>query len=361
LGGRGSILGRAFVSRRVLVTLLVVVLALAAATTVYWHYASEALREGIDHWAEARRAEGLQASYSSVAVKGFPFRLRALIRDPVIARPAGANGREIAWEWRGSDLEISVRPWTASRVDIAFPGTYQVTLPAGGGSTVFGTADRAVGTLDLDDKGVPVSADLAMDDLDLMSADGSRSVSIAHLKLSGATHAAGNPPHQTATFDLSVDSKGTELPDDAKPPLGSYIAVLEGQASLMGVLPAGPAVEAATAWRNEGGTIEVHRLHLEWGPLVVEAGGTLALDSNLQPIGALSAIVRGFPETVDALVAGGMVQRADGETAKTVLGLLAKSPKGGGPPELTVPLTVQNGWIYVGPVALARVPELRWN
>jgi hypothetical protein len=349
------------VSRRILLILLVAVLALAAATTVYWHYASEALSDGIGHWAEARRADGLQASYSSVAIKGFPFRLRAVIRDPVIARPAGPNGRDIAWEWRGSDLEASVRPWNTSRVDLDFPGTHQLTLPVGGGWTIFATADRAVGTLDLDETGVPASGDFGMDELDLLSEDGRQSVSIAHVKLSGATHAAGNPPHQTATFDLSLDGKGIELPQDAKPPLGSYIAVLEGQASLMGVFPAGPAVEAATAWRNDGGTIEVHRLHLEWGPLAIEAGGTLALDANLQPIGALSAIVRGFPETVDALVAGGMVQKSDGDTAKTVLGLLAKSPKGGGPPELTVPLTVQNGWIYVGPVALARAPELRWD
>jgi Uncharacterized protein conserved in bacteria (DUF2125) len=81
----------------------------------------------------------------------------------------------------------------------------------------------------------------------------------------------------------------------------------------------------------------------------------------LQPIAGLSAIVRGYAETIDALVAHGVVQHDDGETAKQVLSLLAKAPKGGGPPELTVPLTLQNGWIYVGPVALARVAQVSWN
>ncbi|MGB8276213.1 MAG: DUF2125 domain-containing protein [Alphaproteobacteria bacterium] len=354
---------RDLLSGRALFLGLLLALAVSAGTAVYWHYASEALREGIERWVAERRAEGLQAGYSSLVVKGFPFRLRATVRDPVLGRPAGtAGGRDVAWEWRGSELVASFSPWSMSHVDLKLPGTHQITLPTGpNGWTVFATAGRAEGTLGLDDSGVPDSGDFNADDLDLLSDDGTQSVGVAHLKLSGATHEADSVPHQTATFDLSLASKGVELPAEAKLPLGGYIAVLEGQASLMGVLPPGPLLEAATAWRNDGGTIEVHRLHLEWGPLVVEAGGTLALDSNLQPIGALSAIVRGFPETVDALVAGGMVQRADGETAKTVLGLLARAPKGGGPPELTVPLTLQNGWVYVGPVALARVPELNWR
>lgn len=356
-------MNRHHVSRRVPLILLVAALALAAATTVYWHYASEALRDGIGHWAEARRAEGLQASYSSVTVKGFPFGLQAVIRDPVLARsPSAPGGKEEAWEWRGDELDVSVRPWNTSLVDLRIRGTQQITLPLGeNGVTVFTDQGRAVGTVDLDAKGVPSGADFSFDGLDILNEDGTQAVSIAHLDVTGASHAVGVPAHESPTFDLSVDGKGIELPAGMHPPLGTYVAAVECQASLMGELPPGPTVEAATAWRNEGGTIEVHRLHLEWGPLTIEAGGTLALDSNLQPIGALSAIVRGFPETVDALVAGGMVKKSDGETAKTVLGLLAKSPKGGGPPELTVPLTVQNGWIYVGPVALARAPELHWR
>ena len=353
-------------SRRRLLVALVVISAVSATVVVSWHYASEAFRGGIENWAAARRAEGIQANYASLVMRGFPLRLQATLRDPVLSRPVpgsgGAMGRDLVWEWRGSEVAVSVQPWNLSRVDLRFPGTNQITLPFGDrGRTVFAAAGRATATLDLDRGGVPASADLDISDLDLLSEDGEQSVAVANMELSAVTHSFDTPTHQNATFDLSVAGRGVELPKQWNPPLGSFVSTMECQASLMGAIPPGPPQQAAKAWRDEGGTIEVHRLHLEWGPLAIEAGGTLALDGNLQPIGALSAIVRGFSETVDALVAGGMVQPGDGGTAKQVLGLLAKTPKRGGPPEITVPVTLQNGWIYVGPVALAQISPISWE
>lgn len=353
-------------SRRRLLLALVAVLAVSAATVVYWHYASDAFRRGIERWVDARHAEGVQVNYASLVMQGFPFRLQADLRDPVLSRPepgsGGPSGRPLAWEWRGNEVTVAIRPWNTNRVDLRFPGTNQITLPFGDrGRTMFAAAGRAGATLDLDQAGLPTGADVDVEDLDLLSEDGNEFVSVAGIDLSAISHSFATPTHQSATFDLSFSGKGIELPKESEPPLGSYVSVVECQASLMGAIPPGPPAEAAKTWREEGGTIEVHRLHLVWGPLEIEAGGTLALDSNLQPIGALSAIVRGFSETVDALVAGGMVRPADGDTAKQVLGLLAKAPKRGGPPELTVPVTLQNGWIYVGPVALAQVSPISWN
>ena len=353
-------------SRRRLLIVLIVILALSAATVVYWHYASEAFRDGIERWVAARRADGVQASYGSLVMRGFPFSLQANLRDPVLSKPsagvASGSGKELAWEWRGSEVAVAIRPWNPNRVELHFPGTNQITLPIGdNGRTVFAAAGRASATLDLDSAGMPASADFDIDDLDLLSEDGNQSVSVAGLELSGLTHTAGTPAHESATFDLTVAGKGIELPADSKPPLGTFVSVVECQASLMGVVPPGPAEQAMKAWRDDGGTIEIHRLHLVWGPLEIEAGGTLALDANLQPIGALSAIVRGFPETVDALVAGGMVQSNDGALAKQILGLLIKTPKHGGPPELTVPVTLQNGWVYVANVQLARISPISWE
>jgi hypothetical protein len=353
-------------SRRRLLVALVIVSAVSAGVVVYWHYASDAFRDGIENWTAARRAEGIQASYGSVVMRGFPFRLQAVLKEPVVSRPvsgtAATLGRDLVWEWRGSELGISVRPWNTKRVDLHFPGTNQISLPFGErGRTFFAAAGQANATVDLDKAGLPASADLDFDDLDLLSENGEETLSVARMEVSAVSHTFESPTHQNATFDLSFVGRGIELPKQSNPPLGSYLAVVECESSLMGAIPPGPPEQAARAWREEGGTIEVHRLHLEWGPLEIEAGGTLALDSNLQPIGALSAIVRGYSETIEALVAGGMVQPADGDTAKQVLSLLARQPKHGGPPELTVPVTLQNGWIYVGPVALARVQPISWE
>jgi hypothetical protein len=86
----------------------------------------------------------------------------------------------------------------------------------------------------------------------------------------------------------------------------------------------------------------------------------MALDGDMQPIGALTARIGGFFETIDALRAKGMLGAREAVTAKLVLGVLSKRPAGGGARILTVPLSLQHRTLYAGPVALGRVPRLAW-
>lgn len=357
--------------RRTLAFTAAVLLGLVVAGTAYWHYAAARLGEGIAVWAEERRAEGMDATYSSLEVTGFPWLLRASVRDPVLARPerpAAASGQtpgegdEPAWAWRGSELVAAFRPWRPRTLDLRFPGTHQITLPLDeDGWTVFAAAARASGTLDLNSAGAPESGVFRAEDLDLVSEDGGASLAIARGNLAVFAYPPGAPRHLGTTLDLTFTGEDLDLPPDPEPPLGRRISTLQATLSLLGVLPPGPLAEAAAEWRRDGGTVELHRLYLDWGPLEVEAGGTLALDAELQPMGALTATIRGFAETIDALVAKGLVKARDGATAKVVLGLLAKEPEGGGAPEVTVPLTVQNGRLYVGPVVLFRLPKVPWG
>jgi hypothetical protein len=113
-------------------------------------------------------------------------------------------------------------------------------------------------------------------------------------------------------------------------------------------------------WRDGGGTVEVARLNLAYGFLDVWANGTMALDGDMQPIGAFTAKVEGFFPLVDALKEKGLVRARDAVTAKVVLGVLAKKPADGGPPTLNLPLTVQGRKVYAGPLALAQVPAIPW-
>jgi len=136
-------------------------------------------------------------------------------------------------------------------------------------------------------------------------------------------------------------------------------------ATLMGAVPptppGGSPPEALARWRDDGGTVEIQRLALGWGPLSVTADGTLALDEGLQPQAALSAHVTGYGETVDALLRAGMVKPRAAFIAKLALGAMAKTPANGGPPEIAVPVTIQDGKLYVGPAALLVMPRIDWD
>ena len=62
-------------------------------------------------------------------------------------------------------------------------------------------------------------------------------------------------------------------------------------------------VENWALWRDAGGTVEVDRMTFAYGPLKLEANGTVALDTGLQPQAAFSIRAEGVFRAVEALKA----------------------------------------------------------
>ena len=116
---------------------------------------------------------------------------------------------------------------------------------------------------------------------------------------------------------------------------------------------------ALADWRDDGGTIEVTALAFTHGTLTVDASGTVALDRDLQPIGAFTAKAQGFLQAVDALQAAGVIAPRDAVTARIVLSALVRRD-GAGAASLSVPVEIQAGLLHAGPVPILRLPKLTW-
>ena len=129
--------------------------------------------------------------------------------------------------------------------------------------------------------------------------------------------------------------------------------------TLMGAFPSAPSRQAVTAWRDDGGTVELDNLHLHWGDMTINGSGTLALDNNLQPVGGFSGGVAGFDQLLNALVASGRVKAGDARVARLALAMLAKAGPDGRP-EISTSLTIQNGEMYLGPAKLGPAPHIDW-
>ena len=86
--------------------------------------------------------------------------------------------------------------------------------------------------------------------------------------------------------------------------------------------------------------------------------GQIAIAYSDDPVAAAKVAVA-YAKTNDKLeiLGGGM-----GELVlDVVLGLLARTPKEGGPPRITAPLTAQDGALYLGPVKIMRLPRITWR
>lgn len=329
----------------------------AAAYVGYWFFAASQLRDGVVDWIEARRHDGLTVDYARLDIGGFPFLLRMRVDAPTLAAPTA----ETPWTWEGQRLHAEARPWNPLNFTVLAPGNHALVVTVDGRSRIFhGRSERAAGHFRFD-AGRLKAAQIELSDLVIDEIEGGQHWTADRI----AVDAELAPPsdeatHRTPVVDLHVEAADLKLPEEMPLPLGHQLAALDLTATLLGPIPEGPLREGLARWRDDGGTVDVRHLGAEYGPLALTADGTLALDGELQPVGAFTARAEGFFETVDALRARGLIRPGDAVTAKMILGVLAKRTNGGRS-NLTLPVSIQDRHLFAGPVPLIEFPPITWE
>jgi len=340
---------------------LVFALAAAAATAAVlyagaWTATAYVLQDQARRWIAAQRQDGLQIAHAEPRLSGFPGRVVVTYADWTMAAPVTAGG----WTWRAPEIRLAAAPWAPLRfaVDLAGPHALSgVWTPPGVAATIAAARAELRPVLTAEGRLAEVAANA--EGLSLGPADGPPAITLGHGALAIARF--GPPAGEALTWRFSLSIAALAAP--ALGELGGLapaVSRLAVTADLTGPLGPGPLPTALQAWREGGGTVELRDVVLDWPPLRIDGTGTLALDERLQPIGAMTAKVRGFFETVDALTARGLVRSSDAGMARIVLGLLARTPEGGGPPELNLAVTVQDRKLYTGPVTLMDLPAVTW-
>lgn len=336
--------------------------ALAAGAVLWsaaWLVVADRLESGIEGWVRDRRAEGWTATHGPVAVAGFPHRWRARIERPSLSRARGEQG---GFSWSGPWIELRWTPWTARTLTLRTAGTHELGLAGVAGGRFRLAAGEITGRLGFGDNGAVERIDISGDALAVTAPGGepfrvNRAVLHANLRPNAPPPSAVPPP----SLALELDILGLTLPKTVRAALGQTIGRIAGQAIVRGTIPAARPAAALTAWRDQGGVIEISRLSLGWGALTVKGSGTLALDIGLQPIGAMTARIAGYGETIDRLGAAGALGRGQALIARLALGALARTPEGGGRPEIEVAVSIQNRRLTVGPIPLLRLPRIDWE
>jgi hypothetical protein len=331
---------------------LMTVAAIGAVAVVYgifWNYLAGQYRAGIEQWAEQRRAEGLEVGFSSLRVGGFPLKLEALLSDPALSGSVSVSGGTRTWTWRGPLMLLQARPWAPDRARVRAPGRHRITVK--GGATALDLAVDA-GTLNVVLRfqgGRLAHAAVSARNLKVNDAKRGRIASLVRVEL--MANQSGR---------ISVEANTIRYPVAPVPGLGLKTARLAIKAQVTGGLPLRHNAEAMARWRDDGGTLEVSQLVINHGPLGLDGDGTGALDGDLQPIGAFSLRVRGVMQAVDRLEAAGLIQPRAAALTKSVLAALTRSQGSGDGAGLKLPLSIQDGKFFVGPVAVAEVPVVHW-
>ena len=335
-----------------------------AAHGAYWWIAAGELRDGFSAWVEDRRAAGWTLTHGAPVIGGYPLRVSADIDDPDIAGSGDPSG----WRWQGERLQLMLQLWSPREILFSFAGRHRVHAKHGERREIL---DATIGSAD-------GRARLASDGrvesivLDVTAVKASRAGAPEILRVgqlavrlfmpahSGDTPATPEDREPAGPF-VSVSVANVMLPKEARYPLGRAVGRAAIEAKLIGDLAIAPTLSRTLGtWRDAGGTLEVRRLDVVWGKFDLSGEGSVALDGALQPIVAMTARIKGYRETVDALVETGYIRGRDAFATKLVLGIVARATPGG-KSRLTVPVTLQNGNLSAGPARLLKVPAIDWD
>jgi hypothetical protein len=334
-----------------LVIAVLLLLVVCGAYTAFWFVVAGKLKEGLTEWAQSARAQKLEVSWRQLRVCGFPLAFEielrdAALRDEAITPPA---------ELHAPLLSGSTRPWNFWAWRLTAPGGLNVvagpatepvaklTARAASGAVVVAGEGGTTIWLDLDEAMVESGQRIAARTADFW------------LIL---------PPHPPETHTerygaLAADLRGVTLPQLPAPFVNPVDEIAFG-VDVKGAIPAAPPRQAAAAWRDSGGTMELDRLLLRWGRIAVTGSGTLALDRDIQPIGGFSGAVEGFEDLMATLVAAGRMRPGDARLARVALAMLAKAGPDGRP-EIATSFTIQNGEMFLGPAKLGPAPKINWE
>jgi hypothetical protein len=338
--------------------IVVLVLVLLAGHALYWRWATQRLDQGFLTWAADRRAHGWVVRAGEPGRGGWP--LAASLTVPGLHVEGGQSDIPDGFAWDAERVRLSVQLLQPRSLAIAAEGAQRLRLS--NLPEIPYTADRLHADIPLE-PGVPAHvADIVARDLRAGMPAGKEATSgltIGLLQVHGEVRPAAPQGEPALAFTTSAEAIG--LPPDFRWALGSRISSLSINGALNGPLPRVPGLaRRATAWRDGGGSLEIQRLALGWGPLGLTGSATLALDMRLQPMGTGTARIVGYAETLDALAASGAITRQAAMAAKALAGLIARTPEDGGKPQIEVPLTLQDRTLSIRQIPLARIPELLW-
>lgn len=89
----------------------------------YWIFASQGAKAGFEGWFEARQAEGWQAEYSDLVIRGFPNRIDTEFQDIALADP------ETGVAWMAPFFQILALSYKPNHVIAVWSNTHTLATP----------------------------------------------------------------------------------------------------------------------------------------------------------------------------------------------------------------------------------------
>lgn len=317
---------------------------------VLWSHLIDQAAAEADAWIETQKRQGRNAGYDSRRLWGFPYRLSVTFTKPRWQDPQHPLG----WKLEAEEVTAHLQLWDMHHVIFELGPKQSIGWRADNADTgISMTTSNGRASLVLDGAGnwLRVAADLSNPAL---SGPALTNGPVSANKLLLHARRAGNVPPST---DMAVQFDKLVLPTGTGGPLGNEVAQFKLVGNLRGTAFGRTPEELLGSWRDGGGVIDLQTIAVHWGGLKLDGDGTLSLDKQFRPLGAMSGELRGMEAAVDALVASGRMRGQDAALAKTAAVALAKRDAKN---EAYIPaqFSIQEGRLFLGPISLISLPSI---
>lgn len=360
------------------IALLILVAALIGGWSWFWYYAAESAQAAVEGWRAREARAGRVYACGAQTTGGYPFRIEVNCERP---SALFRGGEKPPVEVKAGGVLVAAQVYQPNLLISEFKGPLTIAdfgqepkIIANwklGQSSVRGTPKAPQRVSLIFDKPV---IDLVVNgkETNLLRAD--------HIELHGriaAGSAASNP-----VIELALEL------DHALAPGFSPVAAVPVDAEILGVLRGlgdfspKPWAERLRELQKKGGRIEITRARIKQGPTLAVGSGSLLIDPNGRLAGQISVTVAGLKPFLVAIGADQAVQRSSnmdkvagildrlspglGDVARQQAGanlalginMLGTPATLNGRRAVTLPLRLENGTAYLGPIPLGPTPVL---
>ena len=346
--------------RKHIVIWVAIIVSLATVYSCFWLIIAKKLENGISHWKEQQETAGWKFDYGKIEVSGFPWNWVLKVERPNFKNIRG-NDR---FRWSGSQLQMKLKPWNLKNVKFWTEGKQELYFFKEGSITpVKARMKNGWGKLTLNRFGKIGQLKFSLNKIFIQTPD-TRKVQLSQISVtlsSNLPNKSETRARQVPLFQLNTEFSGLVLPRMAFPSLEEEISELRLSADFLGVAEGKNIKDFLSTWSKNGGSIEINNINFKWSKLKFSGNGTLALDAQLQPIAVLSAKVSGYKATINSMVVSGFIKPSLGMVLRFAASILASKREGLKQEQIRVSLTLQDGFLHLGPVKIFKIPNINWE
>jgi len=320
---------------------------------VLWSHMADQVAAQAEAWIEGQRRQGREVTYDSRRLWGFPYRLSITLNKTRWRDPRQPLAPELAADEITAHLQI----WQREHVIFDLPGK-QTAIWRGEGveRRVELSAERFRASLVVDGAGnwLRMAADLSKARLQ-GPADGMLRGEWTADKLLLHARRAGNVP---PSMDLAVQVDQASLPRQMENPFARSLRGLRLTGNLRGGFYGATPEDLLASWRDAGGVIDFSTIALDFGDVGINGTGSLTVDRDFRPLGAMSGRMLAAIKGVEMLETSGLITPQSAAAAKASLLKTDEMLNNNRQQVREIALTAQDGKLSYGAIPLFSLPSV---